>query len=83
MLVNQQIKSFLFNLQFDVQLPEGFEVLHPFLNPDTQKASAAFFDKYYPDSSPRAFIIGINPGRFGAGITGVPFTDPIRLLHAC
>lgn len=24
-------------------------------------------------------IIGINPGRFGGGITGIPFTDPIKL----
>ena len=28
-------------------------------------------------------IIGINPGRFGGGITGVPFTDPIRLQEDC
>lgn len=28
-------------------------------------------------------IIGINPGRFGGGITGIPFTDPIRLKNKC
>jgi len=28
-------------------------------------------------------ILGINPGRFGGGITGIPFTDPIRLLDVC
>ncbi len=28
-------------------------------------------------------IIGINPGRFGGGITGIPFTDPIRLKKEC
>lgn len=28
-------------------------------------------------------IIGINPGRLGAGATGVPFTDTIRLEQIC
>ena len=28
-------------------------------------------------------IIGINPGRFGGGVTGIPFTDPIRLQINC
>ncbi len=28
-------------------------------------------------------IIGINPGRFGGGVTGIPFTDPVRLREKC
>jgi hypothetical protein len=28
-------------------------------------------------------IIGINPGRFGAGLTGIPFIDPIKLESLC
>ncbi len=28
-------------------------------------------------------ILGINPGRFGGGLTGVPFTDPIKLEEFC
>lgn len=28
-------------------------------------------------------IFGINPGRFGGGVTGIPFTDPIRLEKDC
>lgn len=43
----------------------------------------AFYEKYYNDQNPRIFIFGINPGRFGAGVTGVPFTDPIRLEKEC
>ena len=31
----------------------------------------------------RKFIIGINPGRHGAGTTGVPFTDTKRLESVC
>lgn len=28
-------------------------------------------------------ILGINPGRFGAGVTGLPFTDTRRLAEKC
>lgn len=28
-------------------------------------------------------ILGINPGRFGAGTTGIAFIDPIRLENEC
>ncbi|MGH2645242.1 MAG: uracil-DNA glycosylase family protein [Chitinophagaceae bacterium] len=38
---------------------------------------------YYNDSNQRRFIIGINPSRYGAGVTGVPFTDTKRLENAC
>ena len=27
--------------------------------------------------------MGINPGRFGGGVTGIPFTDSKRLVEAC
>ena len=28
-------------------------------------------------------MLGINPGRLGAGLTGVPFTDPVNLEKNC
>lgn len=28
-------------------------------------------------------LVGINPGRFGGGVTGIPFTDPVRLQRDC
>ena len=31
----------------------------------------------------RHLLLGINPGRFGGGVTGIPFTDPIRLQNVC
>jgi hypothetical protein len=79
MMVSQQILNFLFNLRFNVPLPEGFEVLHPFKDPETRNVCEQFYNRYYDDDNKRFCIIGINPGRFGAGITGIPFTDPIRL----
>ena len=42
-----------------------------------------FYNKFYNDNSSRHLILGINPGRFGAGVTGIPFTDSKRLLEKC
>jgi hypothetical protein len=42
-----------------------------------------FFKKYFDDTKERIFIIGINPGRFGGGLTGISFTDPIALMLEC
>lgn len=67
----------------DIALPTGFEWLFPYENPETMRALTAFYEKYYADNQSRIFIFGINPGRFGAGLTGVPFTDPIRLQSEC
>lgn len=67
----------------DIVLPEGFEWLFPYDDPGTMRSLSTFYQKFYADGQPRTFIFGINPGRFGAGITGVPFTDPIRLQTEC
>ncbi|WP_207492124.1 uracil-DNA glycosylase family protein [Aridibaculum aurantiacum] len=83
MTLGKQILSFLFNLHFPGPLPEGFGVLHPFDDEETKRVCSLFYNTYYNDNQPRYCIIGINPGRFGAGITGVPFTDPIRLQQVC
>ena len=66
------------------ELPEGISVMNPYL--DSREAfnvSSAFYRKYYNDNNARKLILGINPGRHGAGITGVPFTDTIRMEAAC
>jgi len=71
----------------DLALPKvrarGVKTLDPYRNPVTSELAARFYRKYYSDSKLRVFIFGINPGRFGAGMTGVPFTDPIRLQQTC
>lgn len=72
------------NLHYSGKLPPGFRVLNPYLeNPETMKVMQQFYYKYYKDSNPRRFIIGINPSRHGAGVTGVPFTDTKRLDSVC
>ena len=72
------------NLFFSEALPEGFQVINPYMdNPETMDVMIQFYHKFYADSEQRKFIVGINPSRHGAGITGVPFTDTKRLETIC
>jgi hypothetical protein len=57
----------------------GVDALYPYRDPAAMQVTSAFYRKFFDDSRQRVFIIGINPGRFGAGTTGVPFTDPVSL----
>lgn len=79
MTFGDQVLDYHFQLKTDIVLPGGVEWLMPYDHAETRKCMKAFYGKFYQDKSKRYFILGINPGRFGAGITGVPFTDPIRL----
>ena len=58
-------------------------MMNPYTNGAAWEVVEKFYLKYYNDDRPRAFIFGINPGRHGAGVTGIPFTDPIRLAEKC
>lgn len=79
-----KVISFNSQLNYTGELPQGFRVINPFLDhPETMQVMAEFYHKYYNDNSRRKFIIGINPGRHGAAITGVPFTDTKRLADVC
>ena len=42
-----------------------------------------FYKKFFDDVDERTVILGINPGRHGGGITGIPFTDPVKLDQCC
>ena len=77
------ILNFLFNLKLPFELPENVEVLDAHKRKDVQQACIAFYKTYYNDNNKRHLLIGINPGRFGGGVTGIPFTDPIRLEKVC
>lgn len=72
------------HLNYPGELPDGFQVMNPYRdNPETLEVMQQFYFKYYNDLNKRRFIIGINPSRHGAGVTGVPFTDTKRLETAC
>ena len=79
-------KMIAFNkkVEFNGKLPKGISIMNPFKeNEYALSISSTFYKKFYDDYKKRYLILGINPGRFGAGITGVPFTDTKRLLQEC
>lgn len=79
-----KVVEFNRNLVYRGSLPEDFAVLNPYLgNPETLVVMQEFYQQYYSDNRPRKFMIGINPSRHGAGVTGVPFTDTKRLESEC
>lgn len=72
------------SLEFNGKLPEGIKIMNPFReNEQILPVSGAFYRKFYSDNHLRHLILGINPGRFGAGVTGIPFTDTKRLVKEC
>ena len=65
-------------------LPANIRIMNPFIEEtNALRISSEFYNKYYSDNNKRHLILGINPGRFGSGLTGVPFTDPKRLKSEC
>jgi len=64
-------------------LPAGIQVLFPQKDKQVQELVKSFFTKYFDDDHPRSLLLGINPGRHGAGITGVNFTAPKQLKECC
>ncbi len=81
--LDQRILEYFQGIDPNWKLPKGVSLIYPFKQADTLEAMSAFYSKYYHDSQPRKLILGINPGRLGAGVTGVPFTDPIHLDEHC
>jgi hypothetical protein len=79
---NRTIKFYI-SLSVKATLPDGVEVLNPYQKPEVIEVCKTFYDKYYSDTRGRRLILGINPGRHGAGITGIPFTDPLKLENEC
>lgn len=57
--------------------------MNPYVNPVVRRHVRSFLDRFFADNDPRVLVLGINPGRFGAGITGVTFTDPLALADFC
>ncbi len=79
-------KVIQFNKQLDFKgnLPAGIHIMNPFKeNPQVNILMEQFYQKFYNDNNKRHLILGINPGRFGGGVTGIPFTDSKRLKSVC
>jgi hypothetical protein len=79
----QHLTEFYGNLNPPEKLPNNIEWLYPQKDAQVMKIVAQFFSKFYNDNEPRTIFLGINPGRFGAGVTGVNFTAPKQLKEFC
>lgn len=65
----------------DVRLPAGVQVLDPMHGPhaaEVRRIVHLFHRRFFADERPRLLMLGINPGRLGAGSTGICFTDTKR-----
>ena len=68
-------------LHFTGNLPPNVQIMNPFReSPQVLEVSSEFYRRFYNDTNPRHIILGINPGRFGSAVTGIPFTDSKRLV---
>lgn len=80
----EKVVAFNQDLKYTGKLLRDFQVMNPFLdNPETLVVMKQFYNKFYNDNRSRKFLIGINPSRHGAGVTGVPFTDTKNLEKFC
>ena len=75
--------NYYLNLTEPTGLPPGVSVLNPYRRPEVRDVVTQFYRKFYDDVAPRVFVLGINPGRYGAGVTGVSFTTPQALATHC
>jgi hypothetical protein len=82
-MLSDSILRFFKELRITPKLPKGVGILYPYDNVATFSICEQFYRKYYNDTNERILLLGINPGRFGSGTTGVSFTDPVKLEKYC
>ena len=64
-------------------VPTDVSVMNPYADLRVRRLVREFLGRFYADDEKRLFVFGINPGRFGAGVTGITFTDPVALADRC
>ncbi len=86
MTLADKILAFNKELEITNSLSAKIGVLNPFIGEHAETIwpiVEQFYQKFYADNKSRQLILGINPGRLGAGSTGLPFTDTKRLNDDC
>ncbi len=71
----EQVIGFFRSLRAPASLPEDVTALNPYASAAVMRTVSDFYSRYFSDSNSRIYLVGINPGRFGAGATGIAFTD--------
>ena len=79
----QKAIKYFTNIKTQDNLPSKIDIVNPYKSKEVKKVVMMFFEKYFNDSKNRIFVFGINPGRFGGGLTGISFTDPVALRNEC
>ena len=82
-MLSDSLIHFYQSLQPPKNLPKDIKILFPQKDHQVIEIIKKFFEKYFNDTKPRRLMFGINPGRYGAGITGVNFTAPRQLKEKC
>lgn len=82
-MLDERILGFLSSLTLPKRLPSDVEVMNPYMDKDVMHLVRDFYTTFFHDNDKRTGLFGINPGRLGAGLTGIPFTDPKRLRDQC
>ena len=80
--IASELIHFYRSLRIGCNLPKEVELLYPQANEKVMAVVSGFLHRYYEDQHPRQMIFGINPGRFGAGTTGINFTGPKQLTES-
>ncbi|MCE1188545.1 MAG: DUF4918 family protein [Ignavibacteria bacterium] len=79
----EKVLQFYKTLRISSPLPGNVEAMLPFEDSAAWNLIVQFYTKFFNDTNERYCILGINPGRFGGGVTGIPFTDPDKLVTFC
>lgn len=75
--------DFYLGLKRPMNPPAKIIIVNPYEKAAVREITKNFYNKFFNDESKRIFIFGINPGRFGGGLTGINFTDPVALRKYC
>lgn len=79
-----KIIAYYHQLELTEELDSNLRVMNPYRdNVLVRDTVEEFYTHFFSDSKKRQLIVGINPGRLGAGVTWIPFTDTKRLEENC
>jgi hypothetical protein len=79
----EHLFEFYTSLKPTQKLPNGVLWLYPQQSEEVLLVVRQFLQKFFNDTKERRLFLGINPGRFGAGVTGVNFTAARQLTEDC
>ena len=81
-MINESFIDFIINLKPET-VPKSIKILDPYSDDEGIRVTKKFYNKFFYDNNKRILLFGINPGRLGGGLTGIPFTDPYHLKNHC